>query len=298
MTCAAQEPILPANRAWDCAGRRIALDRPRIMGVLNVTPDSFSGGGCWLNTDEAIRHGLTLAAEGADFLDVGGESTRPGADEVSAEEEARRVVPVIQELARQTQTPISVDTRKAAVAQKALAAGAMIVNDISSFGDPAMMGCARDSGAGIVLMHMQGSPETMQQNPHYEDVVAEVRDYLAARIDRAVASGIPRTRIVIDPGLGFGKTTAHNLELLAALEQFAGLAPVLVGASRKRFIGELTGAPVSERLAGSLAVAMWSVMRGAAIVRVHDVAATRAVLAMLGALDGAAVSPGTSGHVE
>ena len=256
------------------------------MGILNVTPDSFSDGGRWRTTEDAVQQGLALVAEGADILDIGGESTRPGAAEVPADEELQRVVPVIEALARQTPVPISVDTRKSAVARAALAAGASIVNDVTALGDPEMAAVVREAGAGVVLMHMRGTPETMQRAPQYTDVVEEVRACLAARIEAALAAGIGRGQILIDPGIGFGKTTAHNLALLGALEKFAELAPVLVGASRKRFIGEITGAPMDGRLAGSLTVAVWSVMRGAAVLRVHDVAATCAAVRMAGALCG------------
>ena len=270
--------------AWICGRHTIPLDRPRIMGILNVTPDSFSDGGQWLAPEAAVQRGLALVAEGADILDIGGESTRPGAAEVPVEEELRRVVPVIEALARQVPVPLSVDTRKSAVAQAALAAGASIVNDVSALGDPAMAAAVRGAGAGVVLMHSRGTPANMPRAPRYADVVAEVRAYLAARVAAAVAAGIGRARIVIDPGIGFGKTTAHNLALLGALAGLAELAPVLVGASRKRFIGEITGAPADGRLPGSLAVALWSVTRGAAILRVHDVAATCAAVKMAGAL--------------
>jgi len=277
--------MAPARFVWRCGPHTISLDRPRIMGILNVTPDSFSDGGRWLDPEAAVRRGLALAAEGADILDVGGESTRPGAVAVPADEEARRVVPVIRALSQRTAVSISVDTRKSAVARAALAAGACIVNDVSALADPDMVAAVRESGAGAVLMHMRGTPATMQQAPQYDDVVAEVRAYLAARVDAVVAAGIVRERLVIDPGLGFGKTTAHNLALLGSLERLAEVAPVLVGASRKRFVGEITGAPdAGARLPGSLAVAVWSLLRGAAILRVHDVTATRAAVTMGAAL--------------
>ena len=276
--------------AWICGRHTISLDRPRIMGILNVTPDSFSDGGRWLDPEAAVRRGLELIAEGADILDIGGESTRPGAAEVPVDEELRRVAPVIEALAQQASVPLSVDTRRSVVARAALAAGAAIVNDVSALGDPGMAAAVREAGAGVVLMHSRGAPVDMQRDPRYTDVVAEVRAYLATRMDAAVAAGIGRERIVIDPGLGFGKTTAHNLALLGALAQLAELAPVLVGASRKRFIGEITGAPADQRLPGSLTVAIWSLMRGAAILRVHDVAATRAAVRMAGALCGEPVS--------
>jgi dihydropteroate synthase len=254
------------------------------MGILNVTPDSFSDGGAWLDPASALQRGRTMVAEGADILDIGGESTRPGAETPPLAEELRRVIPVIQALAQDVAVPISVDTRHAAVAEAALLAGASIVNDVTALRDPAMLAVVRRSTAGVVLMHMLGTPKDMQKAPHYNDVVAEVREFLAARLATALAADIPRDRLVIDPGIGFGKTTQHNLALLGALAELATLAPVLVGASRKRFIGEITGAALPERLPGSLTVAIWSLMRGAAILRVHDVAATRAAVTMAGAL--------------
>ena len=272
--------------AWLCAGRTIPLDRPRVMGILNVTPDSFSDGGCWIAPEAAVARGLELVAAGADILDIGGESTRPGAEAVPADEELRRVEPVIRELARRTAAPLSVDTRHAAVARAALAAGACIVNDVSALDDPAMAGVVRAAGAGLVLMHHRGLPVARHEAPRAGDVVAEVCAFLQERMALAFAAGIDRGQVVIDPGLGFGKNTEQNLALLGALERLAVLAPVLVGASRKRFIGEVTGAPVDGRLAGSLTVALWSVTRGAAILRVHDVAATRQALDMAGALAG------------
>jgi len=271
---------------WVCGRHAISLDRPAIMGIVNVTPDSFSDAGLCAASEAAVRHGLKLIAEGADILDIGGESTRPGASAVPADEEMQRVVPVIEALAQQVTAPISVDTHRSVVARAALAAGATIVNDVSALGDPDMAEIVCEAGAGVVLMHSRGLPANLQREPQYEDVVAEVRAFLAARIDAALAAGIGRRQIVIDPGLGFGKTTAHNLALLGALGKLAEIAPVLVGASRKRFIGEITGAPVEQRLPGSLTVALWSVMRGTAVLRVHDVAATRAAVTMAGALMG------------
>ena len=275
-----------ASSVWVCGRHTISLDRPRIMGILNVTPDSFSDGGRWLDPEAAVRRGLELVAEGADILDIGGESTRPGAAEVPVVEELRRVAPVIEALAQRVCVPLSVDTRKSGVARAALDAGAAIVNDVSALGDPEMAAVVREAGAGVVLMHMRGTPAEMQCDPQYGDVVAEVRAYLAARIEAALAAGIGRGQIVIDPGIGFGKTTAHNLALLGAVNRLAELAPVLVGASRKRFIGEITGASADGRLPGSLAVALWSLLRGAAILRVHDVSATCAAVKMAGALCG------------
>src|SRR5215207_2516208 len=220
--------------------------RPLVMGIVNVTPDSFSDGGRFAAADSAITHALRLAAEGADLLDVGGESSRPGSKPVTLEEELARVVPVVRSLAGQLSTPISVDTTKAEVARQALAAGASILNDITAgLGDPDMVAVARESGAGVVLMHMQGTPETMQRNPAYADVVTEVCDFLAARVRAWVAAGVPAERITIDPGIGFGKTFDHNLTLLRNLDALSAIGrPVLLGVSRKGFLGQITGRPV------------------------------------------------------
>ena len=257
--------------------------RTLVMGILNVTPDSFSDGGAFTDLERAVTHARAMAAAGADIIDIGGESTRPGAVAVSAEEELRRVVPVIERLGGLT---VSVDTRKAVVAERALAAGARIVNDVSALRfDARMVEIVRDSGAGVVLMHMQGTPETMQMEPRYDDVVAEVRDYLAERVAFAESSGIKKMQIAVDPGIGFGKTVEHNLALLSGLEEFVALGcPVLVGASRKAFIGKLLGRESRERLAGSVAVAAWSVAQGARIVRVHDVAETVDAVRMVEAI--------------
>jgi dihydropteroate synthase len=238
------------------------------MGVLNVTPDSFSDGGRWLDPDAAVDHGLAMVAEGADVVDVGGESTRPGAAEVPAGEELRRVVPVIEALAGRTR--VSVDTRKAEVAQAALAAGATILNDVSA----SLFEVAAAHGAGWVAMHMRGTPATMQQQAAYDDVVLEVRAFVVDRAQKAAAAGV--SEVWVDPGLGFAKTAEHNLALLRHLDQLVATGyPVLVGASRKSFIGRLTGdAAVDDRLAGSLALATWALEKGAAMVRVHDVRAT------------------------
>ena len=257
------------------------------MGIVNVTPDSFSDGGRFAATDSAINHALRLAAEGADLLDIGGESSRPGSEPVSLEEELARVVPVVRGLAAQVSIPISVDTTKAEVARQALAAGAGIVNDITAgLGDPDMMSVVREGGAGVVLMHMQGTPATMQQSPTYADVVGEVRDFLSDRVRAWVAAGVPAERIAIDPGIGFGKTFDHNLALLRDLDALSAIArPVLLGVSRKGFLGKITGRPVAERQAASLAAASYCVSRGTAhIVRVHDVAVTVDAAKVLGAL--------------
>ena len=260
----------------DCAGRALKLDRTRVMGIVNVTPDSFSDGGDHASTDAAVAHALKLAAEGADLLDVGGESTRPGAQEVPLEEELRRVVPVIERLARQTGLPISVDTCKPEVMRAAVAAGAGMINDVCALRREGALETAAALGVPVVLMHMPGEPRSMQDDPRYDDVVAQVHRFLAERIFAAELAGIPKKNLVADPGFGFGKTTVHNLELLARLDRFAELGvPVLAGLSRKRSIGELTGrqAP-AERAAGSVAAHLLAAQRGARIVRVHDVAAT------------------------
>lgn len=256
------------------------------MGILNVTPDSFSDGGRYAGTDAAIERGRELVALGADIIDVGGESTRPGSEPVSAAEESARVVPVIAALASSLDVPISVDTRHAPVAAASVAAGATILNDISGFDDPAMVDAAVGSDAGLVVMHMSGEPRTMQEEPRYADVSAEVHDYLVSRARALEEAGVARERIMLDPGLGFGKTTGHNLELLRRLDAFASSGyPLLVGASRKRFIGEITGvATPAGRVHGSVAVAVWSALHGADVVRVHDVAATAEALAVVEAL--------------
>jgi dihydropteroate synthase len=255
------------------------------MGVVNVTPDSFSDGGRYWRPDDACRHARRLVDEGADVLDVGGESTRPGAEPVSAEEELRRVLPVIREAAGRG-VPVSVDTVKAPVAAAALEAGAVIVNDVSALGDPEMGPLVARTGAGLVLMHMQGTPRTMQDDPQYGDVVVEVRGFLAERREAAEGCGIPRESIVLDPGIGFGKTARHNIELLASLDRLAELgSPVLVGVSRKRFIGVLTGiGEPSERGPGSLAAALAARWRGGTLFRVHDVAATRQAMTVFEAI--------------
>ena len=260
----------------DCAGRVLKLDRARVMGIVNVTPDSFSDGGAHADTDAAVAHGLALAQEGADILDVGGESTRPGADEVPLEEELRRVVPVIERLVRETSLPVSVDTCKPEVMRAAVQAGAGMINDVCALRRDGALEAAAALGVPVVLMHMLGQPRSMQDDPRYDDVVAEVHRFLAERIFAAELAGIAKKCLVVDPGFGFGKTIAHNLTLLAQLERFTELGvPVLAGLSRKRSIGELTGRQVpAERVAGSVAAHLVAAQRGARIVRVHDVAAT------------------------
>ncbi len=260
----------------DCAGRIVKLDVPRVMGIVNVTPDSFSDGGAHATVDAAVAHGLKLVEEGADILDVGGESTRPGAGEVSVEEELERVIPVIEGLAKATSLPVSIDTSKPEVMRAAVAAGAGMINDVYALRREGALDAAAALGVPVVLMHMLGEPRTMQADPQYDDVVADVHRFLAERIFAAEMSGIARKNLVVDPGFGFGKNAAHNLALLSQLQRFAELgAPVLAGLSRKKTIGELTGreAP-AERVAGSVAAHLIAAQNGARIVRVHDVAAT------------------------
>jgi dihydropteroate synthase len=244
-----------------------------VMGVVNVTPDSFSDGGRYLDHRAATAHGLALAAEGADLLDVGGESTRPGAAYVDEATELDRVLPVVEALTKAGDVPVSIDTRKAAVARAALAAGAAVVNDVSAGrDDPDLLGVAAQAKAPLVLMHMRGTPATMQEDPRYEDVVAEVEAFLADRCAAAEAAGVAHDALVVDPGIGFGKRDEHNYALLAALPRLTRLGhPLLVGTSRKGFIGRALDAPVHERLEGSAATVVWAVERGARIVRVHDV---------------------------
>ena len=271
----------------DCNGRVLRLDVPRVMGIVNVTPDSFSDGGAHATAEAAIAHGLRLVAEGADLLDIGGESTRPGAAEVSIDEELRRVLPVVEGLARVTRVPISIDTSKPEVMRAAVEAGAGMINDVYGLRRDGALDAAAALGVPVVLMHMQGEPRGMQDAPEYDDVVGEVHRFLAERIFSAEMAGIEKRRIVVDPGFGFGKTTAHNLALLAQLARFVELGvPVLAGLSRKRSIGALTGreAP-AERMAGSVAAHLIAAQRGARILRVHDVAQTVDALKIWNAVD-------------
>ena len=260
----------------DCAGRILKLDVPRVMGIVNATPDSFADGGEHATVEAAIAHGLKLAGEGADILDIGGESTRPGAEDVPLEEELRRVVPVIEALAQRVSIPISIDTSKPEVMRVAVAAGAGMVNDVYGLRREGALDAAAELGVPVVLMHMQGEPRTMQANPEYDDVVGEVHRFLAERIFAAEMAGIPKRRIVVDPGFGFGKNARHNLQLLAQLRRFTELGvPVLAGLSRKRTIGELTGRDdPRERVFGSVAAHLIAAQNGAMLLRVHDVAAT------------------------
>lgn len=249
-------------------------DRTLVMGILNVTPDSFSDGGQWAVADAAVSHALRMLDDGADIIDVGGESTRPGAAEVSIDEELARTVPVIERiLAERPDAVLSIDTTKSEVASPALHAGALMVNDISGLGfDPKIAEVTAEHDAWLVLMHIQGTPRTMQKDPFYDDVVDEICAFLRERMDRAVAAGVRRERIIVDPGIGFGKTLEHNLEILRRLVEFGELGPVLVGTSRKSFIGALTGRSVDARAFGTAATVAHAVHSRASIVRVHDVA--------------------------
>ena len=260
----------------------LALDRPLLMGIVNVTPDSFSDGGRFLAPDAAIDHALQLEADGADILDIGGESTRPGSDAVDLDEECRRVLPVIQALAKRSRARLSIDTRKAEVMRRAAEEGVHLINDVAALGhDPKAIETAAATGLPVILMHTRGEPRTMQDSPVYADVVLDIYDWLEARVEACERAGIARSRLIVDPGIGFGKTLAHNLSLLGSLGVFHGLGcPVLLGASRKSFIGRLTGAGADDRLPGSIAAALIGASQGAQILRVHDVAATRQALAV------------------
>lgn len=279
---------MPAPLIWQLRDRTLTPGSPPlVLGIVNVTPDSFSDGGHFLDTDAAVAHALRLVERGADLLDIGGESTRPGSQSVSLDEEFARVLPVVRRLAVLTPTPLSVDTSKAEVARQALEAGAHIINDITALqGDPAMAGVVRSHRAGVILMHMQGSPATMQINPHYENVVAEVADFLEARLQACIDLGIAASQVVLDPGIGFGKKREHNLQLLANLGVLQRLGrPVCLGVSRKGFLGKMLNRSVEQRLASSLASACYTLVRGSAqILRVHDVAETRDAVVVLNAL--------------
>ena len=270
----------------DCNGRILKLDRPQVMGIVNVTPDSFSDGGAHDSVDAAVAHGLRLVEAGADLLDIGGESTRPGAAEVDVDEELRRVLPVIERLAAQVAVPISIDTSKPDVMRAAVEAGAGMINDVYALRRDGALDTAAALGVPVVLMHMQGEPRSMQEAPAYDDVVAEVHRFLAERIFVAEMAGIARKNIVVDPGFGFGKNTQHNLQLLAQLQRFTELGvPVLAGLSRKRTIRELTGQEdMQARVHGSVAAHLIAAQRGAMLLRVHDVAATVDALKVWNAL--------------
>jgi dihydropteroate synthase len=256
------------------------------MGIVNVTPDSFSDGGRFFEPSAAVNHALRLVDAGADMLDVGGESTRPGAAPVDADEELRRVMPVIERVCSQSDVPVSIDTSKTRVAREAIAAGAEVLNDVTGLeGDPDMIGLVVETGCGVCVMHMRGTPRSMQENPAYEDVVAEVHDYLAARRDLLTAAGIVQERICLDPGIGFGKTAEHNVRLLAEVEELHTLGcPLLVGPSRKAFIGRLIGDNEADRTPGTIAVVLALAQRGVQVVRVHDVAQVRQALTVFDAI--------------
>jgi dihydropteroate synthase len=272
-------PLEP--RQWQCGSHRLPLDRTLIMGILNVTPDSFSDGGHYATVADAVTRALAMIAEGADIIDVGGESTRPGALPVSAAEEERRILPVIEELCRQTHVPLSVDTYKSGLAERALRVGACIINDISGLVDTRMAEVARDNGAGVVIMHIKGTPRDMQKDPHYEDVIREVQEFLQRQKESALRSGIKAESIVIDPGIGFGKRLDDNFTILRELDRFQQIGcPILVGPSRKSFIGTTLGLPVEQRLEGTAAAVAAAILHGADIVRVHDVQAMQRVATM------------------
>jgi dihydropteroate synthase len=268
-----------------CKGRTLDLSRPIVMGVLNVTPDSFSDGGRFAGAEEAIAAGARLAEEGAALIDVGGESTRPGAAEVSVAEELRRVIPVLEGLSRRTGALLSIDTSKPEIMRAAAAAGAALINDVRALQAPGAPAAARATGCAVCLMHMQGEPRTMQQDPRYADVLAEVHAFLAARVAAARVAGFADEELLVDPGFGFGKTAAHNLTLLRNLRQLTTLGPaVLVGLSRKSMLGKLTGREAGERVYGSVALAVVAALNGARVIRAHDVAATVDALKVVTAL--------------
>lgn len=264
--------LVIGNRTFD-------IDRPLVMGILNVTPDSFYDGGRYFDTSAAVGQALKMVSEGADIIDIGGESSRPGSVRVDEEEEIERVIPVIEAVTRQTDAPVSIDTWKAGVARRAVKAGAWIVNDISALrSDPDMAGVIAETGCSVVLMHMQGTPETMQNDPRYGDVVEDILAFLNERVSYALEWGIPKDRIIVDPGIGFGKTLDHNLTILRNVGRFRETGcPVLIGASRKRLVGMITGAPLDDRLWGTAAITAHCVLEGAAIHRVHDVREMRHV---------------------
>ena len=277
---------MPASQILDCAGKPLDLSQPQVMGILNLTPDSFSDGGQFIAHNVALAYALRMVDDGAAIIDVGGESTRPGAQPVSAEEEMDRVIPLIEALAGEVSVPISVDTSKPQVMREAISAGAGMINDVMALREPGALSAAAEVGVPVCLMHMQGEPRTMQQSPEYGDVVAEVIEFLQKRVDACKAAGIALDNLVIDPGFGFGKSVSHNFELLNKLELLEDLElPILVGISRKSMIGAILGdRPVEERLYGSLGAAVVAAMKGSAILRVHDVRATTDALAIVSAL--------------
>ena len=284
-TALADRPPADTGTSTHPLARALAARRPLVCGILNVTPDSFSDGGRFDALDRAVAHGCTLAAEGADLIDVGGESTRPGSRPPTLAEELARVVPVVEALVQRVPVPLSVDTSRPEVMRAAVAAGASMVNDVRALRSPGALSAAAELGVPVCLMHMQRSPETMQEDPRYRDVVAEVRTFLAERMRACLDAGIRQEHLVVDPGFGFGKTPTHNVALLASLDGLRSLGvPVVVGLSRKSVLGQLTGRAVGDRLPASLAAALLATQRGAAVLRVHDVAATRDVLTVLDAV--------------
>jgi dihydropteroate synthase len=273
------------NTQFLCGRFQLDLTRPHVMGIVNVTPDSFSDGGKYSSVERAVEHALQLIAEGADILDIGGESTRPGAAPVGLDEELRRVIPVIEALSKVTTVPLSIDTYKPEVMRAAIQAGADIVNDICALREEGALEIVANSNAGVCLMHMQGIPQTMQINPQYTDVVSEVKQFLADRVEACLTHGIASERITLDPGFGFGKTTAHNVALIQHLDSFVELGfPLLVGLSRKSVLGRIAGGDEQQRLHAGLAASVISVMKGAKIVRVHDVKATVDALKVVAAV--------------
>lgn len=270
-----------SERWLKCGEHRLSLDRPCIMGILNVTPDSFSDGGQWSDPERALERAMAMVEEGADLIDIGGESTRPGAAEVDENDELSRVIPLLERLAHRLPVPISVDTSKAAVIRAAAAAGAGLINDVYALRRPQALTAAAESQLPVCLMHMQGEPRTMQQRPAYQDVLGEVTDFLQQRMAACLSAGIERENILLDPGFGFGKSLDHNLTLLRQLPLLGQLGqPLLVGLSRKSMLGQITGRDVKQRVSASVAAALLAVQNGAWIVRVHDVAATRDALAI------------------
>ena len=271
----------------NCRGKQLSFgQRTLIMGVLNVTPDSFSDGGCYLDVAAAINHAKKMVEDGADVIDIGGESSRPGASPASTEEELSRVHPVVEGIVDEVSVPVSIDTCKSAVARRALESGANIVNDITALcGDAEMAKVVAEMNAGVILMHMRGTPRTMQQLPVYGDVVSEISSWLQRRIEEAETNGVPPDKIVIDPGIGFGKTVDHNLEILRRIDEFRNLnKPVLIGTSRKSFIGKILDLPVNDRIEGTAATVAWAIAHGADMIRVHDVKTMHRVARMTDAL--------------
>jgi dihydropteroate synthase len=289
MTVIGPVPFFARALQWQLRSRaRTFPRRPLVMGIVNVTPDSFSDGGRFIDAEAAIDHALRLVADGADLLDIGGESTRPYAKPVTADEELRRVLPVIERLAPQVQVPISIDTSTASVARAAIGAGAEIINDVTGLeGDPEMVRVALETSAGVCVMHMQGTPQTMQDNPTYSNVVAEVRDYLHERRDALISAGIVRERICLDPGIGFGKTHEHNIELMAHCRELHALGcPLLVGHSRKGFLGKLIGDKEADRTSATVGAALSLAAQGVQVVRVHDVRPVREAIVAFEATGG------------